>query len=61
MLYVDDAGLYKDIEELIAMDAITLKGGADIGELQFRFVNLVSFFLLLIIFLIIYYFLIFIL
>lgn len=40
MLYVDDAGLYKDIEELIAMDAITLKGGADIGELQFRKVSI---------------------
>lgn len=37
MLYVDDSGLYKDIEELIAIDAITLKGGASIGELQFRF------------------------
>lgn len=37
MFQVDDAALYKDIEELISLDSITLKNNADIGELQFRF------------------------
>lgn len=37
MFQVDDAALYKDIEELISLDSITLKNNSDIGELQFRF------------------------